>query len=108
MNDKRLFPIVTDTACQYKWSWSTVFLSRGTTASCHRCKHWPITPETFMDFHNHPGKIGDREKMLAGEWPGNGCEYCRDVEGAGRPDERTSPVDHNGHLSTELAGQPRA
>jgi hypothetical protein len=106
--NKRIFPIVTDTACQYKWSWSTVFLSRGTTASCHRCKHWPITPETFMDFHNHPGKIADREKMLAGEWPGNGCEYCRDVELAGGESERSSLVNSMNLVPPELATEPRA
>ena len=72
-----------DPACQFKWTWSTLFLNFGTTSSCHRCKHWKLTKENFMDFHNLPGKIGDREKMVKGEWPGNGCEYCKVVEAAG-------------------------
>ena len=33
-------------------------------------------------------KIGDREKMIKGEWPGNGCEYCKVVEDAGGISER--------------------
>ena len=36
------FPIKTKTACQYKWTWSTVFLSTGTSSSCHRCKGWDV------------------------------------------------------------------
>jgi hypothetical protein len=105
---ERRFPIVTDTACQFKWTWSTVFLSRGTTASCHRCRHWEITPETFMDFHNHPGKLADREKMLAGEWPGNGCEYCRDIEVAGGESERSCFINSIDLVPPELAADPTA
>lgn len=86
------FPIKNDAACLYKWSWSTLFLNRGTTASCHRGYHWKLTSDTLKDFHNHPGKIGDREKMLQGIWPGNGCEYCRDIEAAGGASDRTSFV----------------
>jgi hypothetical protein len=84
------FPIVNDAACQYKWAWSTLFLNTGTTASCHRCKHYQFDAETIMDFHNLPGKIEDRSKMLQGEWPGNGCEYCRDIEKVGGSSDRTS------------------
>jgi organic radical activating enzyme len=82
------FPIKTATACQYKWTWSTIFLSMGTTSSCHRCKGWGMDITGLKDFHNHPGKIHDRKKMLEGEWPGNGCEYCRDIEQAGGLSER--------------------
>lgn len=78
----------TDPACQFKWTWSTLFLNFGTTSSCHRCKHWEVTVENFMDFHNLPGKVSDREKMLQGQWPGNGCEYCKVVEEAGGVSER--------------------
>lgn len=86
------FPIKNDAACLYKWTWSTLFLNRGTTASCHRGFHWKLDADTLKDFHNHPGKIGDREKMQQGIWPGNGCEYCRDVEVAGGASDRTSFV----------------
>jgi hypothetical protein len=74
-----IFPIKTNTACQFKWTWSTLFLSVGTSSSCHRCKGWDVTNH-MQDFHNHPGKLGDREKMLEGLWPGNGCEYCKKIE----------------------------
>ena len=77
---EQIFPIKTKTSCQFKWSWSTIFLSEGTTSSCHRCKHWEFDLNTIENFHNLPGKISDREKMLNGEWPGNGCEYCKFVE----------------------------
>jgi hypothetical protein len=46
----------------------------------------------MQDFHNHPGKIGDREKMLNGEWPGNGCEYCKKIEDVGGVSERTGYI----------------
>ncbi len=37
------FPIETATACQFKWTWSTLFLSVGTSSSCHRCKGWDVS-----------------------------------------------------------------
>ncbi len=92
---KKTFPIVNDAACLYKWAWSTVFLSRGTTSSCHRGRHWRLTEDNFMDFHNHHGKLADREKMASGEWPGNGCEYCRDVEKAGGTSDRSGFVNES-------------
>lgn len=51
-----------------------------------------------MDFHNHPGKLSDREKMSNGDWPSNGCEYCRDVEKAGGMSDRTSFVNQSVEL----------
>lgn len=96
--NKKIFPIVNDAACLYKWSWSTLFLNRGTTASCHRGFHWKLDKDTLKNFHNHSGKIGDREKMLDGVWPGNGCEYCRDVEDAGGASDRTSFVNQSVEL----------
>lgn len=108
MSDKR-FPIQNNAACLYKWTWSTLFLNRGTTSSCHRCKHWEFTPETFMDFHNLPGKQQDRKNMLEGKWPGNGCEYCRDIEEAGGMSDRTSFVNSSVELiPKELEIDPTA
>ena len=92
---KKTFPIQNDAACLYKWAWSTLFLSRGTTSSCHRGRHWRLTEDNFMDFHNHHGKLADREKMASGEWPGNGCEYCRDVEKTGGKSDRTGFVNES-------------
>jgi len=65
--DDDKWTLKTATACQYKWTWSTVFLSTGTSSSCHRCKGWDVS-DMMEDFHNHPGKLGDREKMLKGQW----------------------------------------
>lgn len=109
MTDEIIFPIKTDTACQFKWSWSTIFLSKGTTTSCHRCKHWEFDLTTIKDFHNLPGKIGDREKMLEGQWPGNGCEYCKKIEDAGGASERTAWINKKDLVPPEiLAGDLQA
>lgn len=102
-----IFPIKTATSCQFKWTWSTIFLPIGSSSSCHRCKGWDVS-ENMQDFHNHPGKIKDRENMLEGKWPGNGCEYCKKVEDAGGQSERTSFI-NDLHLSPkELIDNPTA
>ena len=87
----KVFPIKTATACQLKWSWSTIFLSNGTTSSCHRVE-WDSIPENF-DFHNTPEKIKDRELMLESKWPGRGCEYCRNIEESGGQSDRITNLD---------------
>lgn len=93
------FPIKQDPACYLKWSWSTVFLNKGTTASCHRTMHLPLTVDNFSEFHNLPKKIDDRERMLRGEWPRettnnslnsglSGCNYCQKIEQSGGRSDR--------------------
>lgn len=84
---KRYFPIQTDTSCRLKWSWSSIFLNSGLTKSCHRSAASTI-PENFNDFHNTDIKIKHREIMLKGEWPGQGCQYCRDIETSGGVSDR--------------------
>ena len=84
----RYFPIATDTACQLKWTWSTIRLYNGTTSSCHRVDPEPISQSTFGSFHNTPKKIADRKLMLAGQWPKGGCEYCKKIEDAGGSSDR--------------------
>lgn len=84
----KYFPIHTKTACQSKWTWSTVRLFNGTTSSCHRVENNVITPETFADFHNTPKKLQDRQLMLNGQWPTGGCEYCKNIEDAGGVSDR--------------------
>tara|TARA_B110000238_G_scaffold66522_1_gene73021 strand:+ start:2555 stop:3838 length:1284 start_codon:yes stop_codon:yes gene_type:complete len=109
MINDNIFPIKTATACQFKWSWSTIFLSKGTTTSCHRCNHWEFDLDTLKDFHNLPGKIADREKMLDGLWPGNGCEYCKKIEDAGGSSERTAWINKKDLIPPEiLAGDMKA
>jgi len=101
------FPIKTATACQYKWTWSTLFLSTGRSASCHRCKGWDVS-EIMDDFHNHPGKVEDREKMLKGQWPGNGCEYCMKIEKAGGVSERAGWINKTDNEPPELKYRPNS
>ena len=103
----QIFPIDTATSCQYKWTWSTLFLSSGRSSSCHRCQTWDVKDD-IKNFHNHPGKIGDREKMLEGEWPGNGCEYCKKIEDAGGESERSSYINKELMSPPELEYNPTA
>lgn len=102
---KDSFPINTATSCQFKWTWSTLFLSVGTSSSCHRCKGWDVS-DFMSDFHNHPGKLEDRKKMLNGQWPGNGCEYCRKIEDAGGISERTAYINQSLVSPKELKFNP--
>jgi organic radical activating enzyme len=88
----KIFPISTATACQLKWVWSTIFLTSGTTASCHRTDHHKFDYNTF-NFHNTPSKIKDREKMLVGEWPDRGCDYCKNIEDSGGISDRITNLD---------------
>lgn len=98
----RRFPIITDTACQLKWTWSTIFLTTGHTASCHRTNHHRFDIKTF-DFHNTPQKIQDRRKMIQGQWPDQGCDYCKDIERAGGQSDRMTNLDMVGiHAPPEL------
>jgi len=104
----RVFPIQTKTACQLKWNWSTVFLTNETTASCHRTNAHRFDT-TIFDFHNTPSKIEDRQQMLSGQWPGKGCEYCRNIEDAGGQSDRITNLDFPGiHAPYELELDPHA
>jgi len=106
--DRDFFPIKTSTACQSKWTWSTIWLNQGASSSCHRVQPWPMTLDQFDDFHNLPEKIRDREAMLRGEWPGHGCEYCRDTEQAGGWSDRQHNLDIPGLTPPELWSEPAA
>jgi hypothetical protein len=68
----KYFPIKTSTACQLKWTWSTVYdYYNGTTSSVVIEYHSDVlsTVENFDNFHNTPKKLKDRELMLQGQWP---------------------------------------
>ena len=84
----KYFPIKTETACRLKWAWSSLYLNTGTTGSCHRASVSTLTLEDFDNFHNTPAKLEARKLMLGGKWPGNGCEYCMDIENAGGQSDR--------------------
>ena len=104
----RRFPINTATACQLKWNWSTIFLTTEQTASCHRTDHHHFDTEKF-DFHNTPNKLDDRQRMLQGSWPQNGCDYCKDIESAGGQSDRLTNLDFPGiHAPPELDHNPQA
>jgi len=102
------FPIKTATACQSKWTWSTIYLNQLSTASCHRVNPVPFALEDFDNFHNIPKKIADRELMLKGEWPQGGCEYCKDIEHAGGWSDRQHNLDIRGLTPPELLTDPAA
>ena len=102
------FPIYTETACQLKWSWSTVYLTTENTASCHRTNHHRFDTDTF-DFHNTPSKLKDRQRMLEGQWPERGCTYCKNIEAAGGVSDRITNLDlHGFHAPVELDADPQA
>jgi organic radical activating enzyme len=104
----QVFPIHTKTACQLKWNWSTIFLTTEETGSCHRTNHHKFDTEEF-NFHNTPNKLEDRQRMLEGEWPKRGCEYCKNIEEAGGISDRITNLDFPGiHAPPELEINPRA
>lgn len=78
MTEKKWFPIQSSNACLLKWAWSSLYLWSGTSSSCHRVQN--VLVDNIENFHNTKNVISDRQKMLAGQWPGRGCESCRDQE----------------------------
>lgn len=108
MTNRKVWPINTATSCQFKWTWSTLFLNAGTTSSCHRCQQWEVDKDTVMNFNNVPGKIKDRELMLDGKWCGNGCEYCSHIEQAGGLSERQSYINDLPMSPPEFDTNPQA
>ena len=106
MKQQKVFPIKTATACQLKWTHSTVFLTRLKTASCHRVEQDSFDLDTF-DFHNTKEKLEARQKMLEGQWPGKGCEHCKNIEESGGTSDRMLHLDFPGisappELDTDL------
>jgi organic radical activating enzyme len=93
----KIFPVKKGIACQLKWTHSTVYLTDGYTASCHRAGYGPLDLSgEVLGFHNIPNKIEERKKMLKGEWPGNGCEHCKHIEQAGGASDRTIHLNMEG------------
>ena len=104
----KIFPIKTATACNSKWAWSTIWLTSGQSASCHRVNTVPLDPNNFGNFHNLPKKIQDRKLMLEGKWPTGGCEYCQQIEDAGGWSDRQHNNDIGGYVPIELDQDPTA
>ena len=109
MENKKIFPIKSNTACLLKWSWSTIFLGTRKTSSCHRVDQDIIEPGKFESFHNTPQKILAREQMRRGEWPKAGCQYCEKIEDAGGVSDRQYQLSSM-HISVpeELETDPAA
>jgi organic radical activating enzyme len=85
---EKFFPILSNTSCKLKWSWSTLYLNSKLTASCHRASVSDLTAENLKNFHNTSKKVADRQTMLDGNWPVGGCEYCKNIEQAGGYSDR--------------------
>jgi len=100
------FPINTKTSCQLKWAWSTLYLNTGVTRSCHRTAESVITVENFSEFHNTPVKIKHREDMLDGQWPSDGCDYCRQIEESGGTSDRIRQINIPYVVPPELKENP--
>lgn len=111
--ENKYFPKICDPQCQWKWTWSTLWLSQGTTNSCHRCKKVPLDENNFDNFHNLPHKIKERELMLAGKWPtvengGSGhCTFCKSVEDSGGTSDRMTQLQVPNLYPDELDKNPR-
>lgn len=102
MTQEKFFQIHSATACKSKWNWSTIWLQLGETASCHRVDRELIPKENFASFHNLPNKIKDRTLMLEGQWPGRGCEYCKNIEDSGGFSDRLYHRTIPGNIPDEL------
>jgi hypothetical protein len=105
------FPLASKgVACQLKWTHSTVYLTDGISASCHKAGFGKYLADNGeINFHNTPNKIEDRRKMLRGEWPGNGCEHCKHIEEAGGESDRTIHLEMEGTTAPpELENDPEA
>jgi len=107
MSDK-FFPIKTDTACQLKWNWSTLYLYKGRTASCHRTGWDQVSLDAFDTFHNTEKKQQERQLMLQGKWPVDSCGYCKDIEVDGGFSDRMLHLNVPNKSPPELETDPTA
>lgn len=103
---KKTWPIDIEPTCQAKWNWSTIYLTNSASASCHRTTQYKFDLDSFDDFHNLPEKVRDRQMMLDGQWPGNGCEYCRKIEDAGGFSDRMFNNTANNSTPDEVLTDP--
>lgn len=108
MQNKKTWPIDIEPTCQAKWNWSTIYLTNSASASCHRTTQYRFDLDSFDDFHNLPEKVRDRQMMLDGQWPGNGCEYCRKIEDAGGFSDRMFNNTANNATPDEVLTDPTA
>ena len=107
-NSRQVFPIKTATACQLKWNWSTLYLYKSVTASCHRTGWGELTPDSFNNFHNTDKKIAERQLMLEGLWPEDSCGYCKSIEESGGVSDRMLHLQIPNQSPPELEADPTA
>lgn len=80
-----------------------------TTSSCHRTNHHAYVTDGVLNFHNTPSKLADRQRMLQGQWPERGCDYCQDIEAAGGQSDRLTNLGFTDiTLPQELVRDPQA
>lgn len=103
-----VFPIRTATACQRKWTESVLWLNDLSSSDCQVIKPVKFELKDFDSFHNLPRKIKDRQTMLKGEWPDNGCSHCQNVEESGGFSDRLEFLNHRGYSPKELETDPTA
>lgn len=86
----KIFPIINDAACVYKWAYNTFKVHNGKSSCCHRVTPEVVPLDDFDQVTRMPGVMEDRERMRQGLWPnpGRGCEYCKDVEDRGGISDR--------------------
>lgn len=94
MDDAKEFKIkfmdkVSESWCAAKWFEGTIWLYKGTTASCHHNPFHKIDldDEDPSSLHNTPQKINERISMLQGDRP-EGCNYCWSIEKNGGVSDR--------------------
>jgi len=104
----KVFPIQSATSCLYKWSGSSIMLPMNSSASCCFAEQIPLDPDNFDNFHNHPKKIEDRERMIRGEWPTSGCQVCIDIEEQGGMSERQASAHARNLIPYEMNENPMA
>lgn len=105
---KKYFPIRTDTSCQLKWNWTSLYLSGGFSRTCHRTAETPLTFENFANFHNTEIVLDDRRKMLQGQWPDTSCSYCKNIEKHGGVSDRIKHLTIPDLSPPELEDDPSA
>ena len=103
-----VFPIRTETSCQLKWNWTSLFLNSGFSRTCFRTAETQLTPENFNNFHNTEVVLSDRTRMLQGLWPETSCSYCKNIEESGGVSDRIKQIDIPNLSPPELKNDPLA
>lgn len=66
-----------DLPCIMKWGYSAINVHMGSSASCYKTSQYKFNINDYGSFHNMPETLDQRQMMLDGIWPGDGCENCK-------------------------------